>query len=49
MALALVVAGACSDRLRCASAFMLVGGIGAFTTWLYLIQAGGHPRSGHWR
>jgi MFS family permease len=43
-ALALVVAGVFSDRLRVRKPFMLVGGIGGIlTVWLYLIQAGGHP------
>jgi MFS family permease len=43
-ALALIVAGVFSDRLRVRKPFMLVGGIGGIVTvWLYLIQAGGHP------
>src|ERR1700691_209736 len=43
-ALALIVAGFLSDRLRVRTRFMVLGGIGGVVTvWLYLIQAGGHP------
>jgi MFS family permease len=43
-AVALVVAGLVSDRLRVRKPFMLVGGIGAgVLLYLYLLQAGGHP------
>jgi MFS family permease len=43
-ALALVVAGLVSDRLRVRKPFMLAGGIGgAVMLWFYLIQAGQHP------
>jgi MFS family permease len=43
-AVALVVAGIVSDRLRVRKPFMLVGGIGAAVMLVvYLMQAGGHP------
>src|SRR6185312_12548527 len=43
-ALALIVAGVVSDRLRVRKPFMLAGGIGgAIMLWLYLLQAGQHP------
>ena len=43
-ALALIVAGVISDRLRVRKPFMLAGGIGgAIMLWLYLLQAGQHP------
>jgi MFS family permease len=43
-AVALIVAGVASDRLRVRKPFMLVGGIGALVfTIAYLSQAGGHP------
>jgi MFS family permease len=43
-ALALIVAGVISDRLRVRKPFMLAGGLaGAVMLWLYLQQAGQHP------
>jgi MFS family permease len=43
-ALALIVAGVISDRLRVRKPFMLAGGGGgAIMLWLYLLQAGQHP------
>jgi MFS family permease len=43
-ALALIVAGVISDRLRVRKPFMLAGGVGgAIMLWLYLLQAGQHP------
>ena len=43
-AVALIIAGLLSDRLRVRKPFMLVGGIGAaIFTVAYLLQAGGHP------
>lgn len=43
-AVALVVAGLVSDRLRVRKPFMLAGGIGgAVMVAIYLMQAGGHP------
>ena len=43
-AVALVVAGLLSDRLRVRKPFMLVGGIGGgVVMWLWLAQAGLHP------
>ncbi len=43
-ALALIIAGVISDRLRVRKPFMLAGGVGgAIMLWLYLLQAGQHP------
>jgi MFS family permease len=43
-AIALIVAGLISDRLRVRKPFMLAGGIGgAAMLWVYLLQAGQHP------
>jgi MFS family permease len=43
-AIALIVAGLASDRLRVRKPFMMVGGIGGLVfIYLYLAQAGGHP------
>ena len=47
LALGLILVGIVSDRLRVRKPFMLAGGIGAVVlTWLYLTEAGRHPRWG---